>query len=60
MYLLPGMHFITSTIGMNGKDSFLNIKSLSNEEDVIVSGGMVVDGEWSDGDGGIRDEVVWK
>ena len=54
------MHFITSTIGMNGKDSFLNIKSLNNEEDVIVSGGMVVDGEWSDGDGGIRDEIVWK
>ena len=54
VYLLPGMHFLTSTIAMNQKDSFLNIKSLSEEEEVIVSGGMILDGEWSDGDGMIR------
>ena len=57
MYLLSGMHFLTSTIAMNQRDSFLNIKSLYDEEEVIVSGGMVLDGDWSDGEGMIRGPI---
>ena len=54
IYLLPGMHFLTSTIAMNQKDSFLTLKSLYAEEEVAVSGGMVLDGEWIEDGSGIR------
>ena len=57
VYLLSGMHFLTSTIAMNQRDSFLNIKSLYEEQEVIVSGGMVLDGDWMDGDGMIRGPI---
>ena len=60
MYLLPGMHFVTSTVAMNQKDSFLNIKSLYDEEEVILSGGMLLDEDWSDGDGVIRGPIQWR
>ena len=58
MYLLPGMHYLTSTVAMNQRDSFLNIKSLYDEEEVIVSGGMVLDGDWSDGDDGVIRGII--
>ena len=53
MYLLPGMHYLTSTVAMNQRDSFLNIKSVYDAEEVIISCGMVLDGDWSDGDDGV-------
>ena len=58
MYLLPGMHYLTSTVAMNQRDSFLNIKSVYDAEEVIISCGMVLDGDWSDGDDGVIRGII--
>ena len=54
IFLLPGSHFLTSTIQADGRDSHLTIKSLYEDENVAVSGGLLLNGEWSEEDGGIR------
>ena len=46
LILLPGTHYVTSKIAMNQRDSHITIKS-SNDEEVSISGGLVLDGEWS-------------
>ena len=54
IFLLPGTHFLTSTIETNDRESYLTIKSLYEEEEVAISGGLVLDGEWVDEEGGIK------
>ena len=51
--LLPGTHFLTSTVSMGPRDSYITIKALDGE-DVAVSGGLVLDGDWTEEEGGIR------
>ena len=53
IFMLPGVYFLPSTISMDERDSFLEIKSLDEEETVAISGGMALNGEWTEEDGGI-------
>ena len=54
IYLLPGTHYLSSTINMNRRDSFITIKALGEDDEVIISGGLVLDGEWTEEEGGIK------
>ena len=52
--MLPGVYFLPSTIVMDERDSFIEIRSLYEDETVAVSGGTALNGEWTEEDGGIR------
>ena len=39
---------------MNKRDSHLTIKPLNEDDEVTLSGGMVLDGDWEEGEGGVR------
>ena len=47
------MYFLPATIALDERDSFLEIKSLYEDETVAISGGMALNGEWAEEDGGI-------
>ena len=53
IYLLKGTHYLTSTVEMYNADSYMTIKALHDNEEVAVSGGKVLDGEWEEGEGGV-------
>ena len=54
IYLLAGTHYLPSTINMNKRDSHIAIKPLNEDDEVTLSGGMILDGEWAEGEGGVR------
>ena len=59
IYLLPGTHYLPSTVSMNKRDSHITIKPLNEDDEVALSGGMVLDGDWEDGEGGIRGAIQY-
>ena len=51
--MLPGKYFLTSGIDMDERESYLTIRSLYDEE-TAISGGLVLNGEWTEEEAGIR------
>ena len=51
--MLPGKYFLSSRIDMDMRDSYMTIRALYDEE-TAISGGLVLNGEWTEEGGGIR------
>ena len=54
IFLLPGTHYLTSTLKMNQRESYLTISAFNEVEEVSLSGGLLLDGGWYDEGNGIK------
>ena len=54
--VLPGKYFMQSGIDMDGRDSYMTIRALYDDE-TAISGGLVLNGEWTEEGGGIRTTI---
>ena len=51
--MLPGRYFLSTPLDMDERDSYITIRALY-EEETSISGGVVLDGDWSEEEGGVR------